>query len=171
MALVTYILLCGLAAGQQGSWVVVGFFFHACECPVLFADWCVRTLRFHPEQLYVAGWTSLAVIFSELIFTRLGCYFLNIPFEASMLDLVSYAGYKYVCIIVTDLVTLLHAGRWLFWIVFLYTGLSVGFFLVSFYISWLKRLKETEDNITASLHALCYSPRCSGWAIYNEPST
>ncbi|ORZ00598.1 YIF1-domain-containing protein [Syncephalastrum racemosum] len=104
MALTTYILLCGLAAGQQGS--------------------------FHPEQLYIAGWTSIAVIFSELVFVRLGCYFLNIPFEASMLDLISYSGYKYVCIIVTDVVKLLGAGKWLSWSVFLYTSLSVGFFLL-----------------------------------------
>ncbi|KAI9318080.1 YIF1-domain-containing protein [Dichotomocladium elegans] len=104
MAIVTYILFCGLAAGQQGS--------------------------FHPEQLYMAGWSSIAVIFSELVFTRLGCYFLNIPFEASMLDLVAYSGYKYVCIIVTDLVKLLGAGKWLSWMVFLYTSLSVGFFLL-----------------------------------------
>ncbi|CDH56729.1 er to golgi transport protein yif1 [Lichtheimia corymbifera JMRC:FSU:9682] len=104
MAIVTYILLCGLVAGQQGS--------------------------FHPEQLYVAGWTSIGVIFSELVFTRLGCYFLNIPFEASMLDLVAYSGYKYVCIIVSDLVKLFGAGKWLSWMVFIYTSLSVGFFLL-----------------------------------------
>ncbi|CDS13405.1 hypothetical protein LRAMOSA05583 [Lichtheimia ramosa] len=104
MALVTYILFCGLAAGQQGS--------------------------FHPEKLYVAGCTSVAVIFAELCFTRLGCYFLNIPFEASMLDLIAYSGYKYVCIIVTDLAKLLGAGKWLFWMVFLYTASSVGFFLL-----------------------------------------
>lgn len=81
--------------------------------------------------MYVAGWTSVAVIFSELVFTRLGCYFLNIPFEASMLDLVAYSGYKYVCIIVTDAVKLLGAGKWLSWGVFFYTALSVAFFLVS----------------------------------------
>lgn len=91
----------------------------------------METYRFHPEQLYVAGWTSIGVIFSELVFTRLGCYFLNIPFEASMLDLVAYSGYKYVCIIVSDLVKLFGAGKWLSWMVFIYTSLSVGFFLVS----------------------------------------
>lgn len=94
---------------------------------------CILTwsCRFHPEKLYVAGCTSVAVIFAELCFTRLGCYFLNIPFEASMLDLIAYSGYKYVCIIVTDLAKLLGAGKWLFWMVFLYTASSVGFFLVS----------------------------------------
>ncbi|KAG2223576.1 hypothetical protein INT45_001658 [Circinella minor] len=104
MALVTYILLCGLAAGQQGS--------------------------FHPEQLYVAGWCSLAFLLFELVSMRLTCYFLNIPFEASMLDLIAYSGYKYVCIIVTDVIKLLGAGKWLSTAVFLYTALSVGFFLL-----------------------------------------
>ncbi|KAG0182108.1 hypothetical protein DFQ28_010239 [Apophysomyces sp. BC1034] len=104
MAVVTYILLCGLAAGRQGS--------------------------FHPEKLYVAGSTSVAVVFSEFVFTRLGCYFLSIPFEASMLDLIAYYGYKYVCIIVVDAVKLLGASKWMTWTVFLYTGLCVGFFLL-----------------------------------------
>ena len=89
--------------------------------------------RFHPEQLYVAGWCSLAFLLFELVSMRLTCYFLNIPFEASMLDLIAYSGYKYVCIIVTDVIKLLGAGKWLSTAVFIYTALSVGFFLVSQY--------------------------------------
>ncbi|KAI9019571.1 hypothetical protein CLU79DRAFT_757873 [Phycomyces nitens] len=104
MALVTYILLCGLAAGRQGS--------------------------FHPEKLYVAASTATAVACTELVFTRLGCYFLSIPFEASLLDLIAYYGYKYVCIIVVDVVDLLGAKGWVSWTVFLYTGFSIGFFLL-----------------------------------------
>ncbi|KAI8146073.1 YIF1-domain-containing protein [Fennellomyces sp. T-0311] len=104
MAMVTYILLCGLAAGQQGS--------------------------FHPDKLYVAGWSSLAIVFVELMVTRLGCYFMNIPFEASMLDLIAYSGYKYVCVIVTDVVKLLGVSKWISSAVFIYTALSVSFFLL-----------------------------------------
>ncbi|ORZ25120.1 hypothetical protein BCR42DRAFT_399417 [Absidia repens] len=104
MAVVTYVLMCGLAAGRQGS--------------------------FHPEKLYVAGSTSVAIVFFEIMFTRLGCYFMNVPFEASMMDLVAYYGYKFVGIIVTDVVKIFGGSGWASWMVFLYTGLSVGFFLL-----------------------------------------
>ncbi|KAI8092543.1 YIF1-domain-containing protein [Halteromyces radiatus] len=104
MAVVTYVLMCGLVAGRQGS--------------------------FHPEKLYVAGSTSVAIVFFEIMFTRLGCYFMNIPFEASIMDLVAYYGYKFVAIIVTDVVKLLSGSGWISWAVFFYTGLSVGFFLL-----------------------------------------
>ncbi|KAI9309601.1 hypothetical protein BJ944DRAFT_258276 [Cunninghamella echinulata] len=104
MAVVTYVLMCGLAAGRQGS--------------------------FHPEKLYVAGSTSVAIVFFEIMLTRLGCYFMNIPFEASIMDLIAYYGYKFVGIIVTDCVKLVGASTWVFWSVFVYTGLSVGFFLL-----------------------------------------
>ncbi|KAI8385012.1 YIF1-domain-containing protein [Radiomyces spectabilis] len=104
MAVVTYVLLCGLAAGRQGS--------------------------FHPEKMYVAGSTAAAVIFAEIVFTRLGCYFLSIPFEASMLDLIAYYGYKYVGIIVMAAIKLLTKNYWLSWVVFIYVGLSTGFFLL-----------------------------------------
>lgn len=117
-----------------------------------------RIVRFHPEKLYVAGCTSVAVIFAELCFTRLGCYFLNIPFEASMLDLIAYSGYKYVCIIVTDLAKLLGAGKWLFWVVFLYTASSVGFFLVRtlFFFFWYKRWSSNTDGEWEQLRSMRY---------------
>ncbi|KAI9252550.1 YIF1-domain-containing protein [Helicostylum pulchrum] len=104
MAVVTYVLLCGLTAGLQES--------------------------FHPDMLYIAVSTSVAVIFWEIVYTRLGCYFLSIPFEASMLDLVSYYGYKFVGIIVTDVVKLLGGKGYTAWFVFFYTGLCVSFFLL-----------------------------------------
>ncbi|ORE05460.1 hypothetical protein BCV72DRAFT_209294 [Rhizopus microsporus var. microsporus] len=104
MAVVTYVLLCGLTAGLEN--------------------------KFHPELLYIAVSTSVAVVFWEIVYTRLGCYFLNIPFEASMLDLLSYYGYKFVGIIVTDVVKLLGGKGYSTWFVFFYTGLSVSFFLL-----------------------------------------
>lgn len=85
-------------------------------------------------MLYIAVSTSVAVVFWEIVYTRLGCYFLSIPFEASMLDLVSYYGYKFVGIIVTDVVKLLGATGYIPWLVFFYTGLCVSFFLVKYNI-------------------------------------
>lgn len=123
---------------------------------VAYSKW--RNVRFHPEKLYVAGCTSVAVIFAELCFTRLGCYFLNIPFEASMLDLIAYSGYKYVCIIVTDLAKLLGAGKWLFWIVFLYTASSVGFFLVRTFFG----VQKTDKILMGNGNNSC--DRCDMWS-------
>ncbi|KAL0145353.1 YIF1-domain-containing protein [Mucor lusitanicus] len=104
MAVVTYVLLCGLTAGLHKN--------------------------FHPEMLYVAVSTSVAVVFWEIAYTRLGCYFLSIPFEASMLDLLSYYGYKFVGIIVTDIARLIGGSGYIPWLVFFYTGLCVSFFLL-----------------------------------------
>lgn len=91
----------------------------------------IEFYSFHPEMLYIAVSTSVAVVFWEIVYTRLGCYFLSIPFEASMLDLVSYYGYKFVGIIVTDVIKLLGGTGYVAWLVFFYTGLCVSFFLVS----------------------------------------
>lgn len=88
-------------------------------------------LRFHPDLLYIAVSTSVAVVFWEIVYTRLGCYFLSIPFEASMLDLLSYYGYKFVGIIVTDTVKLLGGKSYISWFIFFYTSFSVSFFLVN----------------------------------------
>ncbi|KAI8991369.1 YIF1-domain-containing protein [Mycotypha africana] len=104
MAAVTNVLLCGLTAGLRNN--------------------------FHPELLYIAVSTSAAVVFWEIVYTRLGCYFLNIPFEASMLDLLCYYGYKFVGIIVTDISKLLLGNSYLHWFIFFYTGFCVCFFLL-----------------------------------------
>lgn len=82
-------------------------------------------------MLYIAVSTSVAVVFWEIVYTRLGCYFLSIPFEASMLDLLSYYGYKFVGIIVTDITRLIFGNGYVPWFVFVYTGFCVSFFLVS----------------------------------------
>jgi hypothetical protein len=82
-------------------------------------------------MLYIAVSTSVAVVFWEIVYTRLGCYFLSIPFEASMLDLLSYYGYKFVGIIVTDITRLIFGNGYIPWLVFFYTSFCVSFFLVS----------------------------------------
>ncbi|KAI9471024.1 MAG: YIF1-domain-containing protein [Benjaminiella poitrasii] len=104
MAVVTYVLLCGLSAGLHKN--------------------------FHPELLYIAVSTSIAIVFWEIVYTRLGCYFLSIPFEASVLDLLCYYGYKFIGIIVTDIVRLIGGKGYISWLVFIYTGFCVSFFLL-----------------------------------------
>ncbi|RUS33124.1 hypothetical protein BC938DRAFT_472976 [Jimgerdemannia flammicorona] len=106
MAFVTYVLLVGLVTGRES--------------------------KFHPEVLGLTASTALGVVTFELIFIRLGCYLLNITSEAAVLDLVAYAGYKFVGIVVAELAELSMAPPWLVWGAFIYAALSIGFFLVSF---------------------------------------
>jgi len=104
MAFVTYVLLCGLAAGRKGS--------------------------FHPEVLGFTASASLAIVFSEVLLIRLGIYLMSIPSDTSVVDLVAYSGYKFVGVIVTTAVKQLGFGGWVTLGIYLYTALSCGFFLL-----------------------------------------
>jgi hypothetical protein len=70
MALVTYILLCALHAGLQA--------------------------RFHPEVLGLSASKALAVLVTEFLLIKLGCYLLNIQEQGQVMDLFAYGGYKFV---------------------------------------------------------------------------
>lgn len=110
MALVTYILLSTFLAGLQG--------------------------QFQPELLgYNASKAGVCIIL-ELVFLKLGSYFLNISSESQLLDLVAYAGYKFVGVIITLIVAeLVNGGRghggWIGWAIFFYCYLANSLFLVS----------------------------------------
>ena len=99
MALVTYILLSTLLAGLQG--------------------------QFQPELLGYNASKAGVVIILELVFLKLGSYFLNISSESQLLDLVAYSGYKFVGVIMTlimaELVNRGHGnGGWIGWTIFFY---------------------------------------------------
>ncbi|KAG6876811.1 hypothetical protein C0993_000277 [Termitomyces sp. T159_Od127] len=70
MALVTYILLCALYAGISK--------------------------QFHTKILGEALSRGVAVLILDFAFVKLGCYFLNVPDSASVIDIVAYGGYKFV---------------------------------------------------------------------------
>ena len=71
MALVTYVLLCGLASGLQS--------------------------RFHPEVLGASFFKAIAVIIMEFCIIKLGCYLLDVRGGgASGVELIGYGGYKFV---------------------------------------------------------------------------
>lgn len=111
MALVTYILLSTLLAGLQG--------------------------QFQPELLGYNASKAGVVIILELVFLKLGSYFLNISSESQLLDLVAYSGYKFVGVIMTlivaELVNKGHGhGGWIGWTIFFYCYLANSLFLVSF---------------------------------------
>lgn len=105
MALVTYILLAALYSGLDS--------------------------RFHPEILGVTASKALAVVLLDFLFVKLGCYFLNIPGGINqVLDLLAYGGYKFVGVIVTLMFGLMKVGWTVYTLIFTYSFLATGFFLL-----------------------------------------
>lgn len=110
MSLITYILLSTVLAGVRGT--------------------------FTPELLGSIATTCFVVVVIEIIVLRVAIYLLNITNESQLLDLAAYAGYKFVGVIVTLLVSeVVTAGRGtnnlVGWCVFFYTWQANSFFLVS----------------------------------------
>jgi hypothetical protein len=104
MALVTYILMAGLQTGLEK--------------------------RFNPEVLGMTASKALAVLIMEFSFIKLGCYFLNIQGQGQVVDIFAYGGYKFVGIILTLFAGILHLGRTLYWVVFIYAFSANAFFLL-----------------------------------------
>lgn len=120
MALVTYVLLSAVKLGLK--------------------------IRFNPRVLGATTSSAIFCVFFEVLIIRLSCYLLNIQGAASVVDLVSYAGYKFVgcvlprcpvykltthsSIIVTILTELVTKSSWIYWSVFLYVFLANALFLV-----------------------------------------
>ncbi|BGP57802.1 hypothetical protein JCM8202_002456 [Rhodotorula sphaerocarpa] len=102
MALVTYILLSGVAAGKAGT--------------------------FDPRILGQSASRSFGILLLEFVCIRLGCYLLGIGEEGTVVDLVSYEGYKFVGVIVALVAGLVGASGWSFWLVFTYVVLANFFF-------------------------------------------
>ncbi|KNE71916.1 hypothetical protein AMAG_16340 [Allomyces macrogynus ATCC 38327] len=104
MAFVTYVLLVGLDLGQR----------HA----------------FHPQVLGLTASTAFFLVLCEVLLVKLGCYLFSVQAAVPVLDLVSYAGYKFVGIITTLLAAFLAPvlGTWPYWIALAYTSLALGFF-------------------------------------------
>lgn len=109
MAFVTYILLSTLIAGLNGT--------------------------FEPQLLGITFSNASIIILLEIAFLKLAQYFLNISSTSQIYDLVAYAGYKFVGVIVTIAMAAAFnrgkgTGGWVGWGVFGYTYLANSFFLV-----------------------------------------
>lgn len=65
----------------------------------------------------------------EVLFIKLGNYFMNISAEVSFMDLISYTGYQFVPICIV-LLTKFTFGAWSKFFVYLYCFLAFGFFTV-----------------------------------------
>lgn len=111
MSFVTYTLLTTLLAGLHGS--------------------------FDPSLLLATGSSVLAIILTELLILYLGSYLLSVSAESRFLDLVAYAGYKFVGVIATLVIAEVlnrstggGTGGAAGWSVFLYAYLANAFFLL-----------------------------------------
>ncbi|KZV94464.1 YIF1-domain-containing protein [Exidia glandulosa HHB12029] len=104
MALVTYVLLSAVKLGLK--------------------------TRFNPRVLGATTSSAIFCVFFEVLLVRLSCYLLNIQGSASVVDLVAYAGYKFVGIIATIFTDFLTTRSWVYWSVFVYVFLANALFLV-----------------------------------------
>ncbi|KAJ9119155.1 hypothetical protein QFC22_003646 [Naganishia vaughanmartiniae] len=130
MALVTYTLLCGLAAGLQN--------------------------RFHPEVLGYSLSKALAVVVTEFLIIRLGCYLLDVRGGgASGVELIGYGGYKFVGIIVTVMASFLNWGKVFYMSVFFYTFCANAFFL----LRSLKYVLLPDSSNSSSVATISHSQR------------
>ncbi|KAK6189559.1 hypothetical protein LQW54_013150 [Pestalotiopsis sp. IQ-011] len=109
MAVVTYVLLSTLLAGLRGE--------------------------FDPQLLGATAMVAVLVVMLEILFLRLGCYFLSISESSQLLDLVAYSGYKFVGVIVTVATAQIinggnGTGGLIGWSVFFYTFMANSLFLM-----------------------------------------
>ncbi|XP_071453977.1 protein YIF1B-A [Hetaerina americana] len=103
MAYVTYVVVAGLVLGTQN--------------------------RFSPEMLGIQASSALAWSLVEIVVEFLTLYIANIKTNLKTLDLLAFAGYKYVGIIFAVLLSLLlrKAG---YYIGLIYSSIALAFFLV-----------------------------------------
>lgn len=106
MAMVTYILVSAIQKGLGGG--------------------------FDPKVLGETFSVSILILFVDICFVKTGTFLLSVPPSAqvSLVDLVAYGGYKFVGVTATVLTSFLNLGKMVYTLVFLYTFLANGFFLL-----------------------------------------
>ncbi|KAF3907620.1 hypothetical protein AA313_de0204898 [Arthrobotrys entomopaga] len=132
MAFVTYILLYTMIAGIRG--------------------------HFHPELLGKLASTAFAIVVTEIVGLKFGCYLLNINNESQLLDLVAYSGYKFVGIIATMLVQEIFVLGWIKWLGFGYFFLANAFFLLRS-LKYVLLPENATDNPRGTVHAVARAQR------------
>ncbi|XP_067630545.1 protein YIF1B-B-like isoform X2 [Eurosta solidaginis] len=103
MAYITYVVVAGLMLGMQK--------------------------RFTPEQLGIQASSALAYSIFELIVYSITLYVVNIKTSLKTLDLVAFAGYKFVIIVAALVVSAFFHGVG-YYGALLYSSLTLGFFLL-----------------------------------------
>jgi hypothetical protein len=79
--------------------------------------------------LGLTAWKASVVIGLEVLFIKLGNYFMNISAEVSFMDLISYTGYGLHSNL-HRMMTKFALGAWTKFFVFLYCFAAFGFFTV-----------------------------------------
>ncbi|RKP04132.1 hypothetical protein CXG81DRAFT_8605 [Caulochytrium protostelioides] len=105
MALITYVLISAVLIGSTTA----------------------HTSGFSPDIIGKLTSTGVGVVLTEALIVRFGCYLLGVQLDIPLLDLVSYAGYKFIGVIVAEIVRF-FASFTLTYVVFGYTMLALGFF-------------------------------------------
>ncbi|PWN17828.1 YIF1-domain-containing protein [Microstroma glucosiphilum] len=87
--------------------------------------------KFRPEILGLTASRALIIIGVELLLIKLACYLLNVQGNHyGILDLTSYAGYKFVPACVTLAASALKLGGLVWWMSFVYSFAALAFFLL-----------------------------------------
>ncbi|KAJ3343972.1 hypothetical protein HDU91_000313 [Kappamyces sp. JEL0680] len=74
MSFVTYVIIVGIASGLTTA----------------------TTNSFSPDVLGITASTAFFLVFLEVLFVKMGNYFLSITADAPMLELFAYCGYKFI---------------------------------------------------------------------------
>uniref|UniRef100_D3TMP1 Protein YIF1 n=1 Tax=Glossina morsitans morsitans TaxID=37546 RepID=D3TMP1_GLOMM len=127
MAFITYVVVAGLMLGLQN--------------------------RFSPEKLSIQASSALAYCIFELVVYCITLYVVNIKTSLKTLDLLAFAGYKFVTIVACLLTsTILHGLG--YYIALTYCSLTLGFFL----LRTLKTKVLHESAPTNPTGAINYDP-------------
>lgn len=105
MAFITFVVVAGLMLGLQN--------------------------RFSPEALSIQASSALAYCIFELVVYTITLYVVNIKTNLKTLDLMAFAGYKFVTTTACLLVSTMFHGFG-YYVALTYCSLSLGFFLVRF---------------------------------------
>uniref|UniRef100_T1PCH3 YIF1 protein n=1 Tax=Musca domestica TaxID=7370 RepID=T1PCH3_MUSDO len=127
MAFITFVVVAGLMLGLQK--------------------------RFSPEALSIQASSALAYCIFELVVYTITLYVVNIKTNLKTLDLMAFAGYKFVTITACLLVSTMFHGFG-YYLALAYCSLSLGFFL----LRTLKTKVLHETSPAAATGAINYDP-------------
>lgn len=145
MAYITYVVLAGFVLGEHLHVQCVS----RCNA-VIMIILCRNSpgmqQRFTPEDLGKQSSTALAVLLLEIAVYSIVLYVTQIPSSLKTLDLVAYAGYKFVPMVSCIVVGILFNGFG-YWLALFYCNAALAFFMMR---SLYMKLKSSSASSAAS---------------------